>query len=100
MLAYAVRKKGEATPGNEPGSRAKPFFRAYGATITDAEPNILRFEVLCVNELVPAGEEPIVFFAGDHIPTRHLLIRWPGLHIGRYERNGLRILGEHHATDS
>jgi hypothetical protein len=94
VLAYAVRKRGEASPGSDPDSPEKPFFRAYGATIT--EPHLLRFEQLVVTETVPAGEEPVVFFAGDHIPTRHLLVRWPGLHIGRYETNALRIIGEHH----
>lgn len=95
MLAYAVRKKGETEPGVDPESTAKPFFRAYGASISPDAPHLLRFETLCVNELVAPGEEPIVFYAGDAIPTRHLLVRWPGLHIGRYDTNALRIVGEH-----
>lgn len=73
-------------------------FPSFIALNCHRERDVLRFERLNVDELLPSGEEEAVFITSPdpRIPPERILIRWPGLHIGLYEANGLRILGVQH----
>ncbi len=82
MLAWSVRKRGN-----------RPCFLALNCRV---DKDVLRFERLNVDELIPAGPEEVDLVLNPRITPERILIRWPGLHIGLYEANGLRILGVKH----